>query len=314
MLGLSKKRNNVDRVVTFSIGIILIIGCGSSPDDTFYEIDISKPTEGDKLTLPADIEVQATNIPVERNSDPEWYMVENTLQWTFTSLPWLELEATQSGGRLSNHVLYSNNDQFGDHTVAVRFEDKEAVTQVNGVTIQIFFRRDDWKSGGDGPNWYYYWKQGNVVSDLASFSHTSENIYGKFESGVLYVGNLAPTENSSFVVQNRNTSQTVLIGADGSGIYCCAETCAHELEHKQNSGLLGADSDGDGLPDSYEESSPYNLDPGYPDTYNIAGATGYPDYYRYGDEEFIARLAEQYPGTVYPGKDWSDTNGQNWGD
>jgi len=95
---------------------------------------------------------------------------------------------------------------------------------------------------------------------------------------------------------------------DVSGIDCCAVTCVHELKHKELCEMSGTDSDGDDIPDSYELASPYHLDPYRADTYDCAGTIGYGD-----DNEFLARMAENNPGSTNPSDDWSDTNGKQWG-
>jgi len=92
-----------------------------------------------------------------------------------------------------------------------------------------------------------------------------------------------------------------------SGIDCCAEACVHELKHKELYNMPGTDSDGDHIPDSYELSSSYHLDPNKSDTYDCAGTIGYGT-----DNEFLARMAEKTPGPRDASKDWSDTNGKNW--
>jgi len=71
--------------------------------------------------------------------------------------------------------------------------------------------------------------------------------------------------------------------------------------------MPGTDSDGDHIPDSYELSSSYHLDPNKSDTYDCAGTIGYGT-----DNEFLARMAEKTPGPRDASKDWSDTNGKNW--
>jgi len=105
-------------------------------------------------------------------------------------------------------------------------------------------------------------------------------------------------------------AQTVLHSVNFSGIDCCAETCSHELKHQELHKMSGTDSDG--VIDSYERNSSYYLDPNRSDTYDVDGTLNYPDYASYGDNEFLARMAEKNPGTRDASKDWSDTNGKNW--
>ena len=64
------------------------------------------------------------------------------------------------------------------------------------------------------------------------------------------------------------------------------------------------------MPDSEEGIPPYYFDVNNRDTYNLAAID--PCYAKYGDAEFLCRVAEQSPGAVDSSKDWSDTNGKNW--
>jgi len=135
---------------------------------------------------------------------------------------------------------------------------------------------------------------------------------GKPNSRVVTAGadNFLHTSPSGDDILDLSNAQTVVLSVDFSGIDCCAMTCTHELKHKENDNLSGSDSDGDGIPDGYE-NGPYHLDPSRPDTYNMAAAFD-PRYSSYGDDEFLARVAEQNPGQRDPSKDWSDTNGKQW--
>lgn len=103
------------------------------------------------------------------------------------------------------------------------------------------------------------------------------------------------------------------IGSNGKGINCTAETCSHELKHKWiHDNWSGQDSDEDKVPNSEEGKPPYYFHPHIPDTYNLKGLYPLSNYDKFGDSEFLARVAEQSPGPVNPNNDWSDTNGKNW--
>lgn len=322
--------------------------------------------------------------------------------------------------------LPSSNSQFGNKTLRLTHPD---TFSQDSATVQIFFHRDAYNHPGTGSNstrnWYYYWRNDSVVSDLSYFSYDDSSGYGYYvpSTGKLAVCNAAPTSDvctetlynayynthlttglngiaqttaveddvQVIPVGNGQPSQTcitagsngtldtspsgddtivgvtITTGSDGvcnttasgddvqvitvnqgkpsttmitagadtfmhtspngddvwslanaqsvlysvnySGIDICAATCTHELKHRSNDQLSGADSDDDGIPDSYEGGT-YHLDPSRCDTYDIQQVFGYA--YSYGDDEFTARLSEHNPGSRSSSKDWSDTNGKQW--
>jgi len=149
------------------------------------------------------------------------------------------------------------------------------------------------------------------------FEYVNDPIWGRFYIPLvgatrLQVGDLAPTENNP-VLGYRGVFPNQAFwsfGAQGTGIYCCAQSCAHELQHQWNYvNDTGYDTDGDGLSDDVEAA----LWPGYdwltPDTWHLADID--PQYASYGDEECTAREAEKEPGSVVPSADWS-VGGENW--
>lgn len=107
------------------------------------------------------------------------------------------------------------------------------------------------------------------------------------------------------------SSDFITVTGTGSGIDCVAETIAHEKYHKYIYDTYNGqtDTDGDGVPDSVESTLfGINTLPNDPDTYNMGGS-----YSSYGDNEIRCRKKELNTGiTVYPSKDWSDTNGKQW--
>jgi len=218
--------------------------------------------------------------------------------------------------------LPSDNDAFGGGKYLTLWHEDFPAHQ-DTQEVEIFFPRDATNHPGDGtgetPNWYYYWKTGAVVPDLIFFSYQPHmGRYGTYDpdTQTLYVCDLAPTQQYEYWVVNRNNAEhTEKIGSTGQGINCCAEVCLHELNHKLTWDIPGQDTDGDHVTD-YDEINTfavYGFDPTHPDTYNLAQVLHCPEYSLYGDNEFLARKAQQEPYNVCPEWDWSDTNGKNWG-
>jgi len=311
------------------------------------------------------------------------------------------------------------------------FSNANAGEVTKTVKVKLFFPRDGTENGQtqNGTqlrNWYYFWKDGNVVSDLREFNYRNANFYGLYSGGVLYVGNAAPKDNdgpieftnqyykskissgangiansvaivddiqiisfgkgkpdttaitagsngildttpsgddrinsntiitgangicntialgddvqiisinrgepnsiiilpgpNDFIDTDPNNDDSIIsgglkfsIGANGKGIDCCAETCAHEKKHKaMHDDWQGQpDWDLDDVPDSEEGKAPYYFSPRKPDTYNLEGFYPGSGYSSYGDNEFLARVAESSPNSTNPTKDWSE-HGKNW--
>ncbi len=197
------------------------------------------------------------------------------------------------------------------------------VSAMDTRNVILFFPRDGKQNPqGDVPNWYYYWIEGNVVSRLSDFNYDgSDGAFGYYDPNTkkLYVGNAACTTDQTYNVSHKYESDTATFPG-GKGIDLCAMTVVHELKHKSLAETLpnynttgspnAVDTDGDGLPDLYEMSLPYNLYITESDTYNLASID--PSYAAYGDEEFLCRKAEANPHPVTHSADWSDTNGFNW--
>jgi hypothetical protein len=99
-----------------------------------------------------------------------------------------------------------------------------------------------------------------------------------------------------------------------NGIDCTSEVVAHEKYHRwvHNNWHSGGqwngqqDTDGDQLPDDYENNvSHTNADSS--DSYNVAGIRNYPPYRRYGDQEYMAmKIGNHLQGVSQ--KDWSAGN------
>jgi len=247
--------------------------------------------------------------------------LESGLEWTLTPI---------SGSALTSYPyppkgysvwfyytgLPSSNSQFGEKTITLTHPQFPAGCNQDSQTVEVFFSRDATNNpGGDDPNWFYYWKGDNVVSDLSSFEYKLiPDAIGEYnmETGELFVSDGAQESKSEFSVTHKVRGDEWPIGANGEGIDCCAQVCAHELEHKwwHDNWSSFPDGDTDYVPDCQEGIPPFYFDPNDPDTYNMVLI--YWKYGFYGDNEFLARFAEKITNPVYPSKDWSNENGKNW--
>jgi hypothetical protein len=175
------------------------------------------------------------------------------------------------------------------------------------------------------PNWYYYWSQG-VMSRLSDFIYRDKNGFiASFDpdSHLLFIGPGSVSKDGAYYGINKISKQRFdFPGAEGAAL--CALSISHELKHKEIHDTVPnynhdagtkkppVDTDGDSLPDQYELSSAcsqYSFSEKDADTYNL-GFYINSEYYVYGDEEFLARMAEKSPVSFDKTKDWSDT-GEN---
>ena len=216
-------------------------------------------------------------------------------------------------------VLPADNEQFGEKDVEVTIENLGCSQE--GKT-KIYFARDAKNhpntGAGTTPNWYFYWQQGAVGGGLDEFEYggDSTDLSGKYvsETDKLYIYSAAAIAQAvSHVTHKTNSAMQFTIGVDATGIDSVAAVVLHEKKHKwiyHNWGML-PDTDGDGVPDSEEECAPYYFNKNDRDSYNL-GQVIHTNYFRYGDQEFLCRMAEQgyvsdsTKDWASPGKQWTD--------
>ncbi|MEE9368189.1 MAG: hypothetical protein V3V05_04915, partial [Pontiella sp.] len=215
--------------------------------------------------------------------------------------------------------LPANNSDFGRKTAALYLDGSLMAAN----DYEVFFRKIAVNHPGGtstDPNWFYYWKDGNVCGIDSEVLYDPIIDYGKYVEGdlVVYVGYEAAEANDGIhTYVNRFDSTTIQGTGNGKGIKCVAETIAHEQLHKhvyQN--LSGTDNDADNIPDAMEGSYlGISTATNHPDTFDMAGIFGYSGYYDYGDEEVRCRVSElnvSYDTT----KDWANPGSQSkikWG-
>lgn len=190
-------------------------------------------------------------------------------------------------------------------------------------------------------NWWYYWKEGEVVEDMDKVKYLWEN-------PPKTVGISAPSKTQTLVglsdyalkpikfkISRTNKYNKLLtidlyVPRDG-GIDGVSEVIAHEFKHIWIYQQWGANikmtgiinglqhSDGDAIPDIVENGRTpgsigyiYEFNPLDPDTYNLQLVLGWEEYKYYGDNEVLARIEGiKNPRINYPEKDWSK-GGKQW--
>lgn len=229
---------------------------------------------------------------------------------------------TGTGMSIPNSDMPSSNSKFGDAygTVNVYCEDADGSehqfysTSMNpSEKTRVFFDKSaSTNPDGSVPNWYYYWKSGNVCGINSDVHYDAGGDFGYYIPGQdhVHVQDSAPTTNTGPETYTKVPGDSVTVTGQGVGIDCVAETIGHEKYHKYIYETYNgqADTDSDGIPDSIESTMDgINTFVHDPDSYNMGG-----HYSSYGDNELRCRKKELSPGiAVYPDRDWSE-DGRQW--
>ncbi len=221
--------------------------------------------------------------------------------------------------------LPTNNSDFGPKTLWAQVVDGAVVVASAQQPIEVFYPRLAVNNPGTGrnfgPNWFYYWKNGNVCGATTGWEYAPGWDYGYYmpSEDHINVENSAPTMNTGPETYTNDTGGAIVVSGQGIGPACCTETIAHEFQHKwfydnwdaliaaaeadgENNGDDYDDPDDDGIPNIAEAGYlGVTTDPDDPDTYNMGA-----DYSTYGDEEVRCRMKELNTGlTVAEGDDWA---------
>jgi len=235
---------------------------------------------------------------------------------------WFEVSAVYTG-------LPPSNTDFGPKRIYAQIVDTGAVILEVQQPIEVFYDRTATNNPGAGadagPNWFYYWKTGGVVTNSAHDWQYEDmvGLYGYYMPGEDHVNlgpeaqDLYPWAPETFFKDDNVTSVTVT--GQGRGPIFCAEVVAHEGYHKSSYEIWGPqiaaaevdgendgdpydDPDDDGVPNFWEPISPMpldaptlNTDPNDADTYNLAAIFGPFSYETYGDEEVRCRALSMNP-------------------
>lgn len=240
---------------------------------------------------------------------------------------------TISGKFLTAKLKYvglpSKNADFGKKNVQLLVDG----APVESAEVKIFFPKlaTNHPGGVKGnPNWFYYWKEGNVCG-IAS-GDTFDNTRPAGEAGYA-----RPEKDSNVRLCMLAASEgygprtytgaagygSMQVGGHGKGIKRVAEVLEHERHHIFIYTLRGqVDGDGDAVPDASEAVlDSVKSDPNNPDTFNIAGVfTGDSEsakrarmiYSHIGDGEIRCRKKElDLTIRYYPSKDWAEPGCQS---
>jgi len=257
------------------IDVINIESKGSSADD---------PETGEILELSADLyvpflfEIERCTWTGNNFTGPGTGDVDDSCRWTYKP----------KEGKGPERDTYGKKDL--KLTVVYRYGARQAAVLLSkSKDYKVFFtKKGDDDSDGD-PNWFDYWGDDGAVPGLDGPDidyDGSQGSFGYYWQGKVFMGPIAADSDGTLVVpQNPICVGGTFPGSNGIDI--AAVTLAHELKHKETSELGGTDTDSDGVPDSAEAGTSISD----PDSCNLAVVID-PDYLSYGDDEFIARLAE----------------------
>ena len=245
-----------------------------------------------------------------------------------------EVEAQDDIEGNKNHfVAYPKYKNYPPHNSG--FGRKTASFTFAGATIENDFELFFPKSGNNHPvcptcegcpNWFYYWKDGDVCSIPDFVVYTNKAYYGAYSRRKkrLTLGDSAPlqTYGEATLTNREDNASTIQVGASGKGVRCVAITVLHECRHKAIDddydsymdiatnvfGFLFAwDDDFDGVVDVQETTGDWGVEtsPRNKDTFDVAGRFG-ESYSAYGDDELRARLVERNisRANYHPELDW----------
>jgi hypothetical protein len=224
--------------------------------------------------------------------------------------------------------LPAKNDDFGKKKVQLLVDGNPTET----VNTKVFFPKlaTNHPGGvGSDPNWFYYWKEGNVcgIGPIDTFD-SNPKIRGTMGYSLPWQDDIirlcAPAAFTNdgpvtyIALGNAGWGSQTVCG-HGKGIKCVAEVLQHEGHHialykafhDQIARDKTIDPDGDGIPSAAEAGTDgIRSNPQNPDTFNISGSI--PEYATYGDEEIRCRKEElKHTIQYHVEKDWADPGCQS---
>ena len=273
---------------------INIVGHGLSPDD---------PETGEDLELSADLhvpllyEIERCTWTGNNFSGSGVGDTDDNCRWTYKPKEGIGPKRDTYGQKnLKLKVVY----RYGVHSSAFSLS--------KSADYKVFFsKKGDDDSDGE-PNWFDYWGDDGAVPGLddANVKYNAalaaDDVAESDGTNVTFGPGGAGFEGVILIPATEDCAGATFPG--GEGIDLTALTLAHERKHNELDALTGTDGDGDDVPDSEESgTSPTN-----PDSCNLAGELD-EDYATYGDNEYIARLAELNVSGI-ANKDWASLGRQ----
>jgi hypothetical protein len=189
--------------------------------------------------------------------------------------------------------------------------------------VEVFFPKHATNHPGGkagDPNWFYYWKEGNVCGIRANDLYEDTEQFGETipaQDKNIRFGRNAPEANDGpdNLTATDSAYGSVAVTGHGNGIKCVAETIEHELHHLaiyeayhgQIAGNPQLDADRDNIPTPAEATLDLiKSDPANGDTFNLVSIYGQ-TYATYGDEDVRCRKRELKLTIPYHvEKDWAN--------
>jgi len=263
------------------------------------------------------------------------------------------------GNDLVATVKFTNlplhNDDFGWKTVWLEYNNLgEQRGKLCSATYGVFFPKksnnhpqcdvcidcepeDKNKKRDNCPNWFYYWKDGNVCgippgkeSTFVRFDNESMIAAASKDGTRIALGlKAADTQDLDFLTARTKTKEDndLLPKTNyppitihyGKGIWYTAGNVKHETDHNKHTKKQFyvpvtnfTDTDKDIIPDILEISNymGVNTATNTPDTYLLGKINS--DYNEYGDEELRCRIdSKNFIFPVFPNKDWANPGCQH---
>ncbi|MBQ7177904.1 MAG: hypothetical protein IJS08_10870, partial [Victivallales bacterium] len=210
--------------------------------------------------------------------------------------------------------LPSSNSAFGLKAAVLSWEGP-----LRSNAYEVFFPKNGTNhpacsSCAACPNWFFYWREGNVCIPSNALFDKETEYYGycmPSVDNIIRLGAIAAGENDGPRQYTKANGSSITVTGEGKGIKCVAETVAHERNHlllySYSSGhIIPLDTDNDGIVDA-DEPTMQNIstDVDNPDTYQVGSSIGDQEIRCYKIERDIEKSAYN------PQADWANPGCQS---